>query len=179
MEQASVIMPFRRGAVPGSRRRKLLTVLLALPVTSRTLAGRAVRRSLWHSCGPRVFVGRGGVARRPRAGAAAVAVMRSSESKLEEMELWLDEIGVDRHDGKVGTPTAKLRRFQGRGIGLEANVELERDSTVRNEETRVEIATHTTNLPTVVPKSVCHTMLVSFQFLRQHSYDVSLAGAKT
>lgn len=56
---------------------------------------------------------------------------RPGEMELEDMELWLDEIGVDRGGDGKGTPSAKLRRFSGRGIGLEAAVDLERDSTVR------------------------------------------------
>lgn len=50
---------------------------------------------------------------------------------LEEMEAWLDEAGVDRRSGTGGAPAARLKCFAGRGIGLEATVELERDSTVR------------------------------------------------
>lgn len=50
---------------------------------------------------------------------------------LEEMEAWLDEAGVDRGSGTEGAPAVKLKCFEGRGIGLEATVQLERDSTVR------------------------------------------------
>lgn len=57
---------------------------------------------------------------------------RASREKLKEMELWLDEAGVDRRGGGGGPPAAILRRFTGKGIGLEAAVDLERDSTVRN-----------------------------------------------
>ena len=116
----------------------LVFLLLALPVPSRALAGRPVC-STWRSYSSgRVFAGHRGVARRARAAAAGgIAVMRSSGVRLEETELWLDEIGVDRCGGGTGTPTAKLRRFRGRGIGLEAVVELERDSTVSGAETRV------------------------------------------
>lgn len=53
---------------------------------------------------------------------------------LEEMEAWLDEAGVDRRSGTGGAPAGRLKCFAGRGIGLEATVKLERDSTVRNSE---------------------------------------------
>lgn len=56
---------------------------------------------------------------------------RLSKARVEEMEAWLDAAGVDRRGGTNGAPTARLRCFAGRGIGLEAAVDLERDSTVR------------------------------------------------
>lgn len=51
---------------------------------------------------------------------------------LKEMEAWLDEAGIDRRSGTGGAPAGRLKCFGGRGIGLEATVELERDSTVRS-----------------------------------------------
>lgn len=53
-----------------------------------------------------------------------------NEAKLEEMERWLDKIGVDRGSDERG-PAVRLKSFAERGVGLEAAVELERDSTVR------------------------------------------------
>lgn len=55
-----------------------------------------------------------------------------SRLNLEEMEAWLDEAGIDRRSGTGGAPAGRLKCFAGRGIGLEATVELERDSTVSN-----------------------------------------------
>lgn len=57
-----------------------------------------------------------------------------TQLNLEEMEAWLDEAGVDRRSGTGGAPAGRLKCFAERGIGLEATVELERDSTVRNSE---------------------------------------------
>lgn len=54
------------------------------------------------------------------------------------MELWLDEVGVDRRGGGCGPPAARLTSVSGKGIGLTAAVELERDSTVRESDTRVQ-----------------------------------------
>lgn len=53
-----------------------------------------------------------------------------SETKLEELERWLDKIGVDRGGDERG-PAVRLKSFAERGVGLEATAELERDSTVR------------------------------------------------
>lgn len=57
---------------------------------------------------------------------------RCSKGKLEKMEAWLDASGVDRRGGRGGPPAVQLRYFGRRGLGLEAAIELERDSTVRN-----------------------------------------------
>lgn len=70
---------------------------------------------------------------------------RSSRSNLKEMELWLDEVGVDRRGGGCGPPAARLTSVSGKGIGLTAAVELERDSTVRE----------SNNLVQAVPAGVC------------------------
>lgn len=122
--------------------RKILPVLLMLLVPSEALTGIPVHT--W-----RCFDGRESFVRCQGAGADRVDArdggkMRSSgdpsrpgELELEEMELWLDEAGVDRRGGGKGTPSAKLQRFSGRGIGLEAAVDLERDSTVRHKATRL------------------------------------------
>lgn len=53
-----------------------------------------------------------------------------NEAKLEELEKWLDKIGVDRGSDERG-PAVRLKSFAERGVGLEAAVDLERDSTVR------------------------------------------------
>lgn len=63
--------------------------------------------------------------------AATEKESRASESKLLEMEAWLDTIGVDRRGGTSGPPATRLKSFAGKGIGLEATLEIERDSTVR------------------------------------------------
>lgn len=125
-------MPSRRGSRSDSGR-KVLLVLLALLVPSETLTGRPARA--WRCCGQRESL-----SRCPSAAAAAGVIgarddgggdlSRSGEAGLEGVERWLDETGVDRRGGGKGTPSARLRRFSGRGVGLEAAVDLERDSTV-------------------------------------------------
>lgn len=134
-------MASRLGACLG---RNILLVLVALFVRSESLTGGPMRTR--HCCSRRESF------TRCLGAAAATAVdgrdggkMRGSsgdpspsgELGLEEMELWLDETGVDRRGGGKGTPSAKLRRFSGRGIGLEVAVDLERDSTVRRKPTRL------------------------------------------
>lgn len=64
-----------------------------------------------------------------------VVSREASQRKLEALEAWLDDIGVDR-GGSCGSdgenrPSVKLKRFPLGGIGLECTRELERDSTVR------------------------------------------------
>ena len=61
---------------------------------------------------------------RPRATSNSNDAIEDSNASLGAMEAWLDEAGVDRRG------STRLRRFAGRGIGLEASRELERDSTV-------------------------------------------------
>lgn len=51
--------------------------------------------------------------------------VEDKETLLKAIEAWMDEAGVDRRG------STRLRSFVGRGIGLEACRELERDSTVR------------------------------------------------
>lgn len=51
--------------------------------------------------------------------------VEDEKTSLKAFEAWMDEAGVDRRG------STRLRRFVGRGIGLEACRELERDSTVR------------------------------------------------
>ena len=125
----------RRGSSLGSGR-KIVLVLLTLLVPSETLSGGSAHT--WRCCGQRVGWTRCPRSVAARAGAPDIWKMcndggdssRSGEAELEEMGRWLDETGVDRRGGEKGTPSAKLRRFSGRGIGLEAAVDLERDSTV-------------------------------------------------
>lgn len=120
---------------------KIVLVLLTLSVPSASLIACSVRT--WHYRGRcESFM------RLPRANRvdarddgkmhsshSSSDPSRSGEVELEEMELWLDETGIDRRGGGKVSPSAKLRRFPGRGIGLEAAVDLQRDSTVRHKMT--------------------------------------------
>lgn len=107
-------------------------------------AGCSVRT--WHDQWRPALVRRDHVTRWAGTGATAVCAVDSDDGKminissfssqsigekLEQMETWLDKSGVDRRGGGSGPLAARLRRFSGKGIGLEAGVELERDSTVR------------------------------------------------
>lgn len=142
------IMPFRCRVVLSCCWRSniaLLLVLWAVSPLSMGFAGCSVHT--WHDRGRPGLVRRDHVTRWAGTGATAAfgvvdrndgMVMsissysaRSIGEKLEEMEQWLDESGVDRRGGGSGPPSARLRRFSGKGVGLEAGVELERDSTVR------------------------------------------------
>eukprot|EP00903_Cladosiphon_okamuranus_P013339 g12432.t1 len=86
---------------------------------------------------------------------------RSGDLELEEMELWLDEIGVDRRGGRKGTPSAKLGRFPGRGIGLEAAMGLERDSTVASIPRRVCLSSDAEDAPAGTLRAWAHALMAS------------------
>lgn len=131
-------------AIMGSSYKTAVPVLLlALLVPSKAFTGCSGRAR--HYCGrresftrcPSAGANRADVRDAGKVRAGSDDPSRPDEVGLEEMELWLDEAGVDRRGGGKGTPSAKLRRFPGRGIGLEAAVDLERDSTVRHRMARL------------------------------------------
>lgn len=137
-------MPSRRGARLGSTCKVVVVTFLMLVVPSKALAGCSVptrhsygRRESFTRCpnsegAARVAARDDGQQLHSDSNSNSADPSRSGEVDLEDMELWLDETGVDRRGDGEGIPSAKLRRFSGRGIGLEAAVDLERDSTVRH-----------------------------------------------
>ncbi|CAM9109403.1 unnamed protein product [Hapterophycus canaliculatus] len=86
---------------------------------------------------------------------------QSSINSSAEMERWLDEIGVDR-GGRMGVPpAAKLGRFPGRGIGLEAAVKLERDSTVASVPRRACLSSDPADAPAGTLRAWAHAVVAS------------------
>eukprot|EP00752_Nemacystus_decipiens_P012235 g10844.t1 len=86
---------------------------------------------------------------------------QAGEAELEEMERWLDEAGVDRRGGGKGAPSATLRQFPGRGIGLEAAVDLERDSTVASIPRRVCLSSDAEDAPAGTLRAFAHALMAS------------------
>ncbi|CAM9292438.1 unnamed protein product [Ectocarpus sp. 8 AP-2014] len=86
---------------------------------------------------------------------------RSSKSSLEEIELWLDEVGVDRRGGGCGPPAARLTSVSGKGIGLTAAVELERDSTVASIPRRICFSSDAADAPAGTLRAWAHDLFAS------------------
>ncbi|CAN0516254.1 unnamed protein product [Ectocarpus sp. 12 AP-2014] len=86
---------------------------------------------------------------------------RSSKSSLKEMELWLDEVGVDRRGGGCGPPAARLTSVSGRGIGLTAAVELERDSTVASIPRKICFSSDAADAPAGTLRAWAHDLFAS------------------
>lgn len=115
--------------------RRMLWVVGFFFFTARSAAFRGVALASRRHSGRPVFHGertsrwRRAEATADQTGEVAYRDGRLSHEKLEALEAWLDEAGVDR----CGSTT--LECFSGRGVGLRAAVELERDSTVRSDGT--------------------------------------------
>ncbi|CAM9258124.1 unnamed protein product [Ectocarpus sp. 6 AP-2014] len=86
---------------------------------------------------------------------------RSSKSSLKEIELWLDEVGVDRRGGGCGPPAARLTSVSGKGIGLTASVELERDSTVASIPRRICFSSDAADAPAGTLRAWAHDLFAS------------------
>ncbi|CAM9730479.1 unnamed protein product [Ectocarpus fasciculatus] len=86
---------------------------------------------------------------------------RSSKPSLKEMELWLDEVGVDRRGDGCGPPAARLASVSGKGIGLTAAVELERDSTVASIPRRICFSSDAADAPVGTLRAWAHDLFAS------------------
>ncbi|CAM9722641.1 unnamed protein product [Scytosiphon promiscuus] len=86
---------------------------------------------------------------------------QSSLCTLAKMERWFDDIGVDRGGGLTAPSAVRLGRFPGRGIGLEAAVELERDSTVASIPRRACLSSDPADAPAGTLRARAHSIVAS------------------